>query len=143
MAIQAKMKTQFEHSGVWDLMHKRVPVSRYTQVGDRLRIDCAYKPNGVVHMFHAVSLEGDAELAKVLAFSMPALRQGLARLEGAALQFTAIIEPLLSIDGKEADKDRAAEYQFAIDTMTGHQISVKTTGDLPQLAEIARTELCV
>jgi hypothetical protein len=143
MAIQAKMQTHFEHSGVWNLMHKRVPVSRYTQIGDPLRIDCAYRPNGVVRMFHAVSLEGDTEVAKVLSFSMPALQEGVARLEDATLQFTAIIEPLVSINGWEEDRDRVAEYNFAVDTMTMHHINVKTTVDLPHLAELARSELRV
>ena len=45
-------------------------------------------------MFHAVSLGSDVELAKVLAFSAPALRSGVARVENAELELTAIVEPL-------------------------------------------------
>jgi hypothetical protein len=82
-------------------------------------------------------------VAKVLSFSMPALQEGVARLEDATLQFTAIIEPLVSINGWEEDRDRVAEYNFAVDTMTMHHINVKTTVDLPHLAELARSELRV
>ncbi len=44
-------------------------------------------------MFHAVSLEGGVEMAKVLAFSAASLRAGVERLEKADLELTAIIEP--------------------------------------------------
>src|ERR1700728_3940475 len=56
-AIQAKMRMQFERAGVWDLMRKRIAVSQYTRPGDPLRIDAGYRPNGMIRMFHAVSLE--------------------------------------------------------------------------------------
>ena len=56
-AIQARMRTEFEHAGVWDLLRKRIAASEYTRPGDPLRIDLGYRPNGMVRMFHAVSLE--------------------------------------------------------------------------------------
>jgi hypothetical protein len=140
-AIQAVMRTQFERARVWDLMTKRIAAARYTQPGDTLRVDCAYRPNGVIRMFHAVSLENEFDVAKVLAFSMPALREGIARVEGATLQFTALVEPLAQVDG--GDADRGQEYQFAVRTMEAQQIRVMTTSDLPRLAEVAREELGV
>ncbi len=46
-AIQAKMRTEFERVGVWDLLRKRIAASDYTRPGDPLRIDVGYRPNGV------------------------------------------------------------------------------------------------
>ncbi len=45
-------------------------------------------------MFQAVSLEGDAEAAKVLAFSAPQMARWGGRVEGARLELTAVVEPL-------------------------------------------------
>jgi len=92
-AIHARMRTEFEHAGVWDLLRKRIAASEYTRPGDPLRIDLAYRPNGVIRMFHAVSLEPGVEMAKVLAFSAAGLRAGVERVEKASLELTAIIEP--------------------------------------------------
>ena len=139
--ILATMRTQFEREGVWDLMRKRVPAALYTRPGDALRIDCSYRPNGVIRMFHAVSLETDTELAKVLAFSVPAIREGVARVEGASLQLTAIIEPLEQVRGASEDEDVTAEYRFAVETMEAQTIRVITTNDLPRIVETARREL--
>ena len=47
-AIAAAMRIQFERAGVWALMRKRIAVSMYTQPGDPMKIDCGYRPNGVV-----------------------------------------------------------------------------------------------
>ena len=92
-AIQARMRTEFEQVGVWDLLRKRIAASEYTRPGDPLRIDAGYKPNGIVRMFHAVSLEPGVEMAKVLAFSAAGLRIGVERVERASLELTAVIEP--------------------------------------------------
>ncbi len=62
--IYGAMRTQFERAGVWDLMRKRISAASYTQPGDPLKIDCGYRPNGVIRMFQAVSLDGDLEMAR-------------------------------------------------------------------------------
>jgi len=140
MAIHAQMRTEFERAGVWDLMNKRIRAAMYTRAGDPLRIDCGYRPNGVVRMFHAVSLEGDSELAKVLTFSVPALAEGVRRVENADLELTAIVEPIGSILD---DEDRVAQYRFAVETMETQQIRVLTTSDVQRVADTARRELRV
>ena len=143
-ALLGAMRSQFERAGVWDLMRKRIAAADYTQAGDPLRIDCGYRPNGVVRMFHAVSLEGDLELAKVLAFSVAGIRDGLARVERAELELTAIVEPLRGLKGDAAEEpDRVAQYRFAVDTMEQQTIRVLTAGALPEVAERARRELRV
>ncbi len=139
--IQAAMRSQFERAGVWDLMRKRIAASQYTRPGDPLRIDCGYRPNGVIRMMHAVSLDGELDTAKILAFSMPELREGVARVEGATLEFTAVVEPNREV--VDLDEAGAGGYRFAVETMEGGGIRVMTTADLPRMAETARRELRV
>ena len=91
-AIVAGMRAEFERAGVWGLMRKRIAAAAYTRAGDPLKLDCGYR-NGKVRMFQAVSLENDVEGAKGLAYSIAALREGVARVENAELELTAIVEP--------------------------------------------------
>jgi hypothetical protein len=142
-AIVASMRSNFESAGVWALMRKQIPASTYTKAGDLLRIDCGYRPNGVVRLFQAVSLEGDTEAAKVLAFSVAALERGVARVEKATLELTAIVEPIRRAEKEleDLDEDRIAQYRFAVETMEEHAIRVLTTSDLPRVADTARREL--
>lgn len=139
-AIHARMRDEFERAGVWDLMRKRIAASEYTRPGDPLRIDCGYR-NGTVKMFHAVALEPGVEMAKVLAFSAASLRTGVERLEKAALELTAIVEPLSKVAGPSDDPERTALYRFGVETMEEHQIRVLTTADLDRVAATARTDL--
>ncbi len=151
-SIYSSMRTQFERAGVWELMHKRIAAAKYTRPGDPLRIDCGYRPNGTIKMFHAVSLEGDLELAKGLAFSYREIEEGVLKMEGAKLDLAAIVEPRdaweAKADGKKAggklaegDVDREERYQFAIDTMDAAGIRVLTTKRLEEVATRARQEL--
>jgi hypothetical protein len=150
-AIVASMRRQFEAVGVWNVMRKRIQASMYTRPGDPLRIDCGYRPNGVIRMFHAVSLEGDLEAAKVLAFSAPQMVEGVMRVEKAMLELTAIVEPLRGLLGKDseeiltngAEQDRIDQYRFGVETMERSRIRVLTVSDLPRVAERAREELRV
>ena len=138
-AIQARMRGEFERAGVWDLLRKRIAASEYTRVGDPLRIDVGYRPNGLIRMFHAVSLEPGVEMAKVLAFSAAGLRAGVERVEKASLELTAVIEPAARLAGDEPE--RLEMYRFGVETMEEHQIRVLTTSDLGRVAETARREL--
>jgi hypothetical protein len=149
-AIQVKMRAEFERAGVWDLLRKRIAASEYTRVGDPLRIDLGYRADGVVRMFQAVSLEAGAETAKVLAFSVPGLMAGVERVEKAALELTAVVEPLRQGLGNreqgtegDFDSERVEAYRFAVETMEEHRIRVLTTADLGRVAETARRELHV
>ena len=131
--ILGQMKDTFEQAGVWALMKKKIAAAQYTHKGDPLKIDCGYRPNGVIKMFHAVSLESDVDAAKVLAFTYPDIRDGIARVEKAKSELTAIVEP---------DLDRSDEaVLFALATLERSAIAVATTNELPRLAETARFEL--
>lgn len=162
-AIQARMRSEFERAGVWDLLRKRIAAAEYTRPGDPLRIDVGYRPNGVVRMFHAVSLDaridpridsrvgarvgagaaGGLEMAKVLAFSAAALRAGVERVEKAQLELTAVIEPAVRLGATDEEPERLAMYRFGVETMEEYQIRVLTTSDMERVAETARRELRV
>lgn len=145
-AIAGAMRNQFERAGVWGLMRKRIAASAYTRPGDPMKIDCGYRANlgegvGVIRMFQAVSLEGDVEAAKGLAYSAPQLREGVERAESARLELTAVVEAMREVEGAE---DEAAErYRFGVEAMEREAIRVVTLSDLARVAETARVELRV
>ena len=131
--ILQRMREAFEQAGVWGLMHKRIAVAPYTELGDPLKIDCGYRPNGELKLFHAVSLATDVDAAKVLAFSYPQIREGIARVEKITTSLTALVED---------DLDRTDEpIAFALDTLARSHIAVAPQAELPRLAEVARQEL--
>lgn len=132
-AIYAAMRDAFEHEGVWALMRTQIATAQYTHKGDPLKIDCGYRPNGVIKMFQAMSLETDVDAAKVLAFSYPALREGLARAENAGSELTAVVE-----DGLNRDVDAIG---FALATLAASEIRVAAVSEMPGYAERARVEL--
>ena len=141
-----QMRTEFERAGVWRAMAKRIPVKQYLDNGDPLRIDCGYRKASTgpgageaIRMFHAVSLAGDLEMAKVLAFSAGPLREGVARVEGSELEFTAVVEPLRTIASEEGDAEE--RYRFGVETLEQQAIRVITLNDLARAAQTARTEL--
>jgi hypothetical protein len=142
-ALHAVMRKQFESAGVWTLMRKQIAAADYTKPGDPLRIDCGYRPNGLVRMFQAVSLEADFDAATVLAFSARGLKEGVARVEHAELELTAIVEPIRGMAGEELNEDRIVQYRYAVETMEEYKIRVLTSSDLPNVAETARRELRV
>jgi hypothetical protein len=143
-ALHAAMRTRFEEAGVWTLMRKQIAAASYTKPGDPLRIDCGYRPNGVVKMFQAISLEADADDAKLLAFSALSMIDGVKRVEQAKLELTAIVEPIRQTEqDEEPSEERILQYRFGVDIMEEHKIRVMTSTQLPGIAETARRELRV
>ncbi len=144
-AIAASMRSEFERAGVWGLMRKRIAAASYTRPGDPLKLDCGYRTGApgtsgqYVRMFQAVSLEGDLEAAKVLAFAAPQLAEGVARVEGAALDLSAVVEPLRDV--AEDDGENAERYRFGVETLERQAIRVVTWNDLARAAATARREL--
>ncbi len=147
-SIQASLRREFERTGAWTLMRKRVPAAMYTQAGDPLRLDCGYRsrperaePEGIVKLFQAVSLEGDLEAAKVLAYSAPQLREGVRRVEGTRLELTAVVEPLRALSPSEIEDEASERYAFGLSTMERQEIRVVTLNDLARAAATAQREL--
>lgn len=144
--IHAEMRSEFERAGVWTAMFKRRPIAEYTRKGDPMRLDCGYKPNGTVHIFHAISLANDVDTARGLAFTAPLLREGLERKENARLDLAAIVEPIRAVshekgDGEDFTDEAAGIYRFGVETMESAGIRVLTTSDLARAADAARIEL--
>ena len=139
-AIAAAMRSEFERAGVWGLMRKKIAASIYTQPGDPMKIDCGYRPNGVIRMFHAVSLDADVEAAKVLAWAAPRLHEGVARVEGAKLELAAVVEPLRALT-ENGESEAGERYRFGVEAMEGQQVRVMTVNDLGRAAATARAEL--
>jgi hypothetical protein len=133
--IYNAMRDAFEQAGVWQsqAMRKDIAVSQYTRQGDPLKIDCGYRPNGVVHLLHAVSLATEVNSAKVLAFSYADLREGLLEAEHASCDLTAITENELDLHDEGV--------AFALATLQDSEIAIAKVRDLPQIAERARVEL--
>ncbi len=133
--IYAAMREAFEGAGVWALGRRDIKLADYGNKGDPLKIDFGYRPNGVIKMFQAVSLETDVDAAKVLAFSYPALRDGLRRAENAGSELTAVVE-----DGLSRDDDGIG---FALATLAASEIRVAAVSEMPGYAERARVEMGV
>ncbi len=131
--IFTRMRDAFEQAGVWKLMRHRIAVAQYTHKGDPLKIDCGYRPNGEVKMFHAVSLATEPETAKILAFSFPQIEAGILKAERAKGALTAIVE-----DDLDRGDDAVA---FALATLEQGRIAIAATAELPHLAGDIRREL--
>jgi hypothetical protein len=132
-AVFERMRRDFESAGVWSALRKEIPVADYTRPGDPLKIDCGYTPNGTVKLFHALALAGDVNAAKVLAFSFPALAEGIQRKEGKQAQLTAVVEDDLPRDDHHVE--------FALEALARQKINVATLGQMPSLAAVAAREM--
>ncbi len=130
--IRAQMQSEFEKAGVWAHMRRNIAVSNYTQPGDPTKIDCGYRPNGVVRLFQALSLTAEADSAKALAFSYPQIAEGISRTEAAKTELTALVESFEHSD---------VSAQFMLDTLRRSSIQVATVTEMPAIAETARKEL--
>ena len=131
--IATKMREAFESAGIWNALTKDIKAEKYTHRGDPLKIDCGYRPNGVVKLFHGVSLATNSDSAKVLAFTYPALAAGILRLENAKTELTALVEDNLDREDKEIG--------FAFETLERTSIQVASLSQMPAIAERARLEL--
>ena len=131
--IFTRMRDAFEQAGVWKLMRHRIAVAQYTHAGDPLKIDCGYRPNGEVKMFHAVSLSTEPETAKILAFSFPHIEAGILKAEQAKSSLAAIVE-----DGLDRSDEQVA---FALSTLERGRIAVAATTELLHIADDVRREL--
>jgi Protein of unknown function (DUF3037) len=131
--ILRTMRDAFEQAGVWALLRKEIAAAQYTHKGDPLKIDCGYRPNGVVKMFQAVPLAASVDAAKVLAFSHPEMAEGIRRVEGAAASLTAVVE-----DGLDRS-DEAIGFALAVMEKSG--IALAEAHEMAGFAEVARREL--
>lgn len=133
MQIYHAMRGEFERQGIWNLMRHNIAAAEYGEKGDPLKIDCGYRPNGTVHMYHAVSLETDVNAAKVLAYSYPKLREGIARAEKAETTLTAVVEAEIN-----REDDGVA---FALATLKSSEIVVATVAEMERIGANVRRNM--
>jgi len=131
--ILQKMQYAFEQAGVWELLRKSVPAAQYTSPGDPFKIDFAYRPNGVVKMLQAMSLQSSIEPAIKCAFSYPLLVEGIAGKEHAETQMTAILE-----DDLERTDPHIA---FALSHLEKVGVDLAIAAELPGIANQIRQEI--
>jgi hypothetical protein len=126
------MQDEFERAAVWSLMNHQIPVAEYTFPGDPLKIDCAYRTNGSLKMFHAVPLTTGVDLARTLAFTYPMLVRGMQQKQNVAAHLTAIVDTL--------DRERA-EVGFALQALESTGMALSLVEEMPAIAERARQDL--
>jgi hypothetical protein len=126
--IVTQMQEAFTRAGIWRLMWKKIPAATYGRQGDPLTIDCGYKPNGIVRLFHAVAIGEGVDAAKVLAFSYPAVRAGIARELQAKCELTAIVD---SIDNGDE------QTEFALAALEQAEIRVASVEKIDEIAKDA------
>src|SRR3954467_626081 len=134
-AILQQMQNAFEAEGAWNdaRFFKNSRVEQYTRAGDPLKIDCGYTPNGIVKLFHAVSLANDTDSAKILAFSYPQLAEGVQRTDNKKAELTVVTEYALD------QQDEATA--FALETLTNSKIKIVAVTEMDRIAKLAREEL--
>jgi hypothetical protein len=85
--IRARLNDVFRRHRILGKLERGVRVEEFTQPGDPLRLDYAYRYNGTRGYLHAVALGRDPAQAKVLAYTAEQIRARAAHSE-----FTAITE---------------------------------------------------
>lgn len=138
MAIYNAMRGTFEEAGVWALMQKDIAAEKFTRPGDPFKVDCGYQPNGVLHMFHALSLAeqvGSAQVnaAKALAFSYTEMKEGLIVKSHLESDLTAIVEDGLDVND--------TSIGFALATLAESEIQLARVAEMPAIAERVRVEM--
>ncbi len=127
------MRAAFERFGLWQAMSKNIVVSNYTRTGDPLKIDCGYRADSKVKMFHATALKNDVNTAKVLAFTFPRLAEGVMRAEGHMAELTAVVED---------DLDRNDEgIGFAFEILEQQAIRIEPLKNMAEIAALAAREI--
>ena len=133
--IRQKVQDEFVSAGVWPLLNNNIPAADFTRSGDPLKIDFGYASNGSVKLFHAVSIAGDANTAKLLAFTFPQLAEGIRKKQNKVARLTTIVED---------DLDRDSEsVSFALETLEQQSIAIAPLAQMPQIAATAARELGV
>jgi Protein of unknown function (DUF3037) len=136
LRIKQRLTSAFVHAGVWEKLEKRIAVSQWTHPGDAFTFDYGYrpvaiagKPNGHVRLVHALSLQRDSELAKVLVYTLEHVR----RKEAADL--TAVVEGLAG----QGDEPAALCQRI----LEEGKISIQPLAGIETFAQSVRNELII
>jgi hypothetical protein len=83
--IRTRINDVFRRNRLLERLDRNVRVEEFTQPGDPLRLDYAYRMNGTRGYLHALSLTRDPAQAKVLAFTAGCIREKVKSVEFAAV----------------------------------------------------------
>jgi hypothetical protein len=126
--IRTRINEVFRRSRILDRMERGVRVEEFTQPGDPLRLDYAYRYNGTRGYLHALSLARDPAQSKVLAYTAECVRAKIP-----ASEFTAITEV-------EPHPDNARQ-QFIARLLAEQKIEILPVARLDALASRLRPRL--
>ncbi|MBI1984159.1 MAG: hypothetical protein HYS61_08175 [Acidobacteria bacterium] len=122
LRIKQRLTAALARARVWERLEKRVPAAPWTKKGDPFTFDYAYKPvvvegkpNGHIKLVHALSLRRDAELAKVLAYTIDRVR------EKERADLTAVVAALAAPDDEvaRASQEILQERRIALQPLAG------------------------
>ena len=137
-AIYTAMRGAFEDAGVWAIMQKDIAAAEFTRPGDPFKVDFGYQPNGVLHMFQALSLAEQAgpvqvNAAKALAFSYAAMKEGLIQKRHLESDMTAVVEDGLDVNDPSVG--------FALAMLAESEVQIARVVEMPMIAERVRVEM--
>ena len=126
--IRAKLSDVFRRHKILGKMQRGVKVEEFTQAGDPMRMDYAYRFNGTRGYVQALSLGRDPAQAKVLAYTAECIRARQVHSE-----FTAITETAPSGDN--------SRHQFIVRLFDEQQIAIVPLPLVEAFAERLRLRL--
>ncbi|HXJ17976.1 MAG TPA: DUF3037 domain-containing protein [Candidatus Polarisedimenticolia bacterium] len=126
--IRARLNDVFRRHHILAKLERSVRVEEFTQPGDPLRLDYAYRCNGTRGYLHAVALGRDPAQAKVLAYTAECIRARASNSEIAAI---TEIEP-----ARENPR-----HQFIARLFAEQQISIVPLTRIEKFAENLRPRL--
>ena len=126
--IRRRLRDIFRKSGILEKMAKSVRVEEFTELGDPMRVDYAYRKNGTRGFLQTLSLERDLGQAKVLAYTAERIRAKLTSTEFAAI---TELEPAME----------NPQHQFVARLLAEQQIRVVPLSRAAGFAEDLRARL--
>ena len=126
--IRARLHDVFYRRGILGKLQHGVRVEEFTQPGDPLRLDYAYRYNGTRGYLHPVALNRDSTQAKVLAYTAEQIRRQMAKAE-----FTAITE----IEPEPGNR----RHEFVSRLFEAQAISIVPLNRIDRFAEDLRLRL--
>lgn len=126
--IRAKLSDVFRRHKILGNMQRGVKVDAFTQPGDPLRLDYAFRMNGTRGYVQALSLGRDPAQAKVLAYTAECIRAKQANSE-----FTAITEM--------APSGENSRHQFIVRLFDEQKIAIVPLPQVEMFAERLRPRL--
>ena len=126
--IRGRLNDVFRRHRILGRLERSVRVEEFTQPGDPMRLDYAYRYNGTRGYLHALALGRDPAQAKVLAYTAECVRARAANSE-----FTVIteVEPA-------AENPR---HQFVARLLADQRIAILALGGVDRFAEALRPRL--